>query len=312
MWRLPEERIVFRNQSQSSSTTLGPRTALGVDPLGKDWAVQINEGERPGDPNVTTAVAHDGDGRPYLLHQGRLSGNRLSDPILEAEFERRTGLKPVAIENGDTRIGRSWHVVTPLDLDADEIRRRTARFIHLCVLARGGGGVTSAEQAVLDQLYADDESGGTYERGGQPARDPRLVRKYQGEVWQSMAKLLRARKMIVRKPRHAAGYEVDAEVLNAKRRLLIEIKSDASAHDVYAGVGQLLLYRRLLPSLANHVPVLLLPRRPRPPLAEALDKCGIELCIFDFAEGGGKIIVKFDDSLLELCGAGSKAWRERR
>lgn len=34
LWRLPEQRIVFRNQPDGRSEHLGSRTALGTDPTG--------------------------------------------------------------------------------------------------------------------------------------------------------------------------------------------------------------------------------------------------------------------------------------
>lgn len=87
LWRLAEERFFFRNQYEPKNTDLGRRVALGVDPLGDVWAVQINEAEEPGDPNVLSAIALDPQGRPFLLRQGRLNPNSQSkDHILNAEF----------------------------------------------------------------------------------------------------------------------------------------------------------------------------------------------------------------------------------
>jgi hypothetical protein len=305
LWRLPAERIVFRNQPNRHSAVLGARTAVGVDPLGNDWAVQINEAKRPGNTNVATAIARDAAGRPYLLHQGRLRGNGLGGEVLEEAFATRTRLKPVAVSNGDTRrVRRVWYVVTALDLNAEEIRRNTARFVDMCVIARLGGAkaASPADLAVLEQLYAADETGGTNMTGARPAADPKVIRKYQGEVWQRMAALLRAKKISVEKPCHAVGYEVDAEIVNKSRRILVEIKSSASASSVYTGVGQLLLYRKLLPSLANHVPVLLLPHDPTTVLAAALDECEIHWCTVNFTETDGEISVTFSDKFLRLCG----------
>lgn len=45
LWRLPEQRIVFRNQPDARSERLGARTSLGTDPAGNYWAVQINESD---------------------------------------------------------------------------------------------------------------------------------------------------------------------------------------------------------------------------------------------------------------------------
>ena len=77
---VPEQRIVFRNQADNRSDLLGRRTALGTDPTGSYWAVQINEADTPGDANVTSGIAVDEQGTPFLIRQGRLNspvaGNR--------------------------------------------------------------------------------------------------------------------------------------------------------------------------------------------------------------------------------------------
>lgn len=305
LWVHATERFVFRNQADRKSVQLGARTALGIDPTGDRWAVQINEAATPGDLNVTSAIAVDQNGRPYLLRQGRLNPPTPDkEPILYAEFARLTGWTPTPVTNGDTKIKRDWYIVSPLDVPADEIRERTARFVDGCVTARSGGkgSGTPADLTILAELSAADESGGTYETGAQAARDPKVVRKWQGEVWTAMAKLLRGYDFNVEKPRPARRYEVDAEVVSDKLKLLVEIKSGATAADVYSGLGQLLLYAKLLPRLAEHKPVLLLPALPHPLLADAVAACGIMLCTFDCQEIDGVIVTNFSDAFLQVCG----------
>ena len=310
LWLLPEERIVFRNQTDRKSEKLGPRVALGVDLMGEVWAVQINEAETAGDPNVTSAIALDGSGRPFLLRQGRLNPNSQSkEHILYDEFRRLTGLTPVDVINGDTHIKRDWYVVAALDLENTEIRRATARFVDLCVIARTAGiGVGDPQDlVVLEDLFSADEQGGVYSVGGWPATDPKDVRRIQGEVWLRMAALLRSNGLTIDKPRHAAGYEVDADVRGENLNLLIEIKSGTAAQDVYGGMGQLQLYRKLLPRLADHRPVLLLPGLPHAALLEAIAQCGVALCTFEITERDGEIEVVFSDAFLSFCGIASAA-----
>lgn len=305
LWVQSSDRFVFRNQPDRKSMLLGPRTALGIDPSGKRWAVQINEAETPGDANVTSAIALDPGGRPYLLRQGRLNPpTRDEAPILNEEFARLTGLPPANVTNGDTNIERDWYVVTALDVSDEEIRSNTARFVDACVVARSRGkGVGSpADLAILTELNGQDETGGTYLVAAQPARDARAVRKWQGEVWTAMAKLLRAHDFSVDKPRPAGRYEVDAEIVRGKRRLLVEIKTGAAAGDVYAGLGQLLIYAKLLPRLAGYRPVLLLPSLPPRPLAEAIAACGVTLCTYDCIERNATISTRFSSEFLKLCG----------
>lgn len=310
LWVLPEERIVFRNQPDRKSKELGSHVALGVDLSGEVWAVQINEAETAGDPNVTSAVALDSGGRPFLLRQGRLQPNSQNKKhILYAEFKRLTGLTPVTVANGDTKIKRDWYVVTALDIENAGIRCATARFVDQCVIARTGGLSVGNPQDLdlLKGLFSGDEKGGVYTVGGRTATDPKEVRRHQGEVWLKMAALLRARGLTVEKPRHAAGYEVDADVRSATKNLLIEIKSGAAAHDVYGGMGQLQLYRKLLPRLSDHVPVLLLPGLPHSALVKAIEDCGVELCTFEATERDGEIDVVFSDAFLTVCGVEPEA-----
>jgi hypothetical protein len=305
LWRLPGERMIFANQDDRGSARLGARTTLGVDPVGHHWAVQINEADTPGDANVTSAIALDTGGRPYLLRQGRLNAPRKDgQPVSFETFRRLTGATPVLVPNGDTRIRRDWYVVTALDIPADEIRDNTARFVDLCIIARseGRGVGDPADLQLLKTLFSADEIGGTYTIPARPASDPRQVRRLQGEVWQHMAALLRENGASVEKPRHADGYEVDAEVVNAGRRLLIEIKSGASAAEVYGGLGQLQLYRKLLPRLESHEPVLLLPQLPAPALAKAVRDCGVTLVTYDLRIRGQRAEVTFSESFRLACG----------
>ncbi len=305
LWRQPAERFVFTNQPERGSPQLGKRTALGVDPAGEVWAVQINEADTPGDINVTTAIATDSSGRPYLLRQGRLNPNSQSPkPILYPEFRRYSGLAPVDVINGDTAIAREWYVVAALDLDNSTIRQNTADFVDACVLARTRGkGAGDPEDLVrANEIAGNDETGGSARHAPRPALPEREIRRRQGEVWQRMALVLRPAGASVTKVRHADGYEIDAEIVKDARRLLVEIKTGTTAEDIYAGVGQLKLYAKLFPRLSGHTPVLLLPGRPRPALADAVKACEVTICTFDADFDIDPASVKFSTDFLKICG----------
>lgn len=201
LWRQPAERFVFTNQPARSSTQLGKRTALGVDPTGKAWAVQINEADKPGDLGVTAAIATDESGRPYLLRQGRLNSNRQSlKPVLYEEFRRLSGLAPVRLTNGNTGIPRDWYVVTALDLENSAIRQNTAHFVDACVMVRAGGrSVGNSEDLKRAlELSGNDESGGLYKLKARPAIDEKEIQRRQGEVWQRMRDVTSQRRRIGR------------------------------------------------------------------------------------------------------------------
>lgn len=305
LWRLPEQRIVFRNQPDARSERLGARTSLGTDPAGNYWALQINEADTPGDANVTAGVATDERGDIFLIRQGRLNSPFAGrPPILEDEFRRLTGLVPTPVRNGDTSgKRREWHVVTRLDVETDEIRDATGRFVDFCALARLHYAETEGrlpDTGPMEDVGRDENAEG-YTVGAQEASEPREVRRLQGEVWQALAVRLRAAGVMIDKPRHAAGYEVDAVVAAPGGALLVEIKTGNTAADVYGGMGQLRLYPRLLPKLGKHALVLLLPALPQPALVKAIGECGVSLHTYRLSKTAkGK--VEFDADFLRLCG----------
>lgn len=102
-----------------------------------------------------------------------------------------------------------------------------------------------------------DEDAQSYTLRTRDASGAREVRRLQGEVWQERASLLRAKAILINKPRHA-GYEVDAVIAAPGRAFFVEIKTGCLASDFYGGVGQLELYPRLLPKLCNQKRVLVL------------------------------------------------------
>ncbi|WP_374275848.1 hypothetical protein [Brevundimonas sp.] len=316
LWHLPVEGIVITNYPDRSSTRLGSRTALGVDRLGRSWGLQMNETEKSGDPNITTGIAIGDDARPYLLRQGRLqSGGGDSERVSEQQFRDRTGAVPVLVTNGDTPgRRREWYVVTALDVSGDEIRRKTAAFVELCMLARDPTPAKDPEKKrLIETLFAGAERGGSYRIAGRPATVDRDVLRIQGEVWIALAAVLKKDGIALTKPRPARRYEVDGVVVNGKVRLLIEIKCSNAAADVYTGVGQLLLYRQMLDSLQDHNLVLMLPEAPAPALADAVEALGVTIATYEARPVGKRIKVEFPGSLRQLCGLGvGNARRERR
>lgn len=302
LWQL-EEGIVLRNQDDAASLRLGPRTALGVDPTGKRWALQLNEGAEPGDANVVTGIAIGPDDRPFLLRQGRLRPSAGEVEVTKEQFRVRTGAVPVRVSNGDTSIQREWHVVTALDVPSEQIRRSTAAFVELCLLARDRTPATNPEkQQMLATLFGADERGGSYRVAGRPATEDRDVARTQGDVWEALAAMLALKGLKLTKPRPARRYEVDGVLVNGAVRLLIEIKCSNQAADLYTGSGQLLIYRKLMASLADHTLVLLLPRSPHPVMASAVEALGITIATYELARKGKRVKVTFPEATQALCG----------
>lgn len=264
-------------------------------------AVQLNQPGVAGSEHPGTTVAVDARGRTYLVRQGDLHGNPPSARISGEEFSRRTGLKPVDMLRGDVPARKRWHVVARLDGRSDAaIRSDTAEFVRRCWNARVYGTRAAADHKRLTGLFGSPERGGWWDVD--PALEPRRVLAVQGYVSECLAELLEAEGMKLEKPRHAANYEVDGTVDVPGSPVLIEIKTGVSPADVYAGVGQLTVYPILLPDLAKHRRILLLPGRPGPRLVKALEGCGVELHSYELKRRRRSASARFGAALLRRCG----------
>ncbi|WP_027145800.1 hypothetical protein [Mesorhizobium sp. WSM3626] len=279
------------------------RTELGHDPSGKNWTVEINEARQTGNPNSLSAVAVDAQGRSYLLRQGLLRKNGETEKgVSPSAFASRTGLTPVNVEVSPTGIERAWFLVAALEEKSDLIRKMTGRFVRACALARSTRSPAPTAEDVGYRLGAD-EKGGTYVIGSTGPQDEKIVSRKQGFVWLALQERLLERDIKIEKPGHSLGYEVDATVKRpGKRPLLIEIKTGATAADIHTGAGQLHLYPALIPAIAGHERILLLPGRPHEDVVAALAKLDIVVFTYDPGiepDGSG---IRFTSDFLELCG----------
>jgi len=296
LWWLPEERIYFRIE--------GNKFRLGLDPTGENWTVELNE-PRQGTENPLSGLARDSGGRRYFLRQGRLHENAQSARIETSEFEERTGLRPADVTISGSPAKRSWFIVTPLDGSSTDICRNTAAFVDRCNLARNPDAAVTAKHDYerLTELFGKPEQGGQI--SGQPIINFNQRRRIQGEVWQELQARLKVDGRDLVKPRHARGFEVDGEIETKAGKLLLEIKTEATAADVYAGIGQLIVYPKLLPRLSGHRCILLLPGSPSGALIKAIGECGIELHRYDLRLDGEEVHVCFSAEFLQLCNLGS-------
>lgn len=80
------------------------------------------------------------------------------------------------------------------------------------------------------------------------------------------------------------------------------MKTGSTPADVYCGIGQLAVYPILLPDLASHARILLLPDMPADELTDALEKCGVELHWFRMIRRKRKVSVNFSKQFLRRCG----------
>ena len=264
-------------------------------------AVQLNQPGVAGTENPGTTIAVGSRGRRYLVRQGDLYKNSASARIAGVKFTESTGSEPVMMLRGLSPARKQWHVVARLDGRSDaSILADTSEFVRRCWNARTFGAKAAEDQKRLAALFGKPERGGWYDLD--PALVSKRVVKVQGYVSECLEVLLAQHDIELRKPRHAANYEVDGTVDGPGGRILIEIKTGVSAADVYAGVGQLTIYPIILPDLADHRRVLLLPGRPGADLTQALANCRVELHSYELTRRGKSASARFGVSLLRLCG----------
>lgn len=276
-------------------------TRIGVRQTGAPWTVEINSPRIAADANGLSSIATDQNGRRVLVRQGRLQKNPDSDGEISGErFRSLSGLAPVAVTGESTPQPREWFVVADLEASPAQIRASTARFVHACAAARARS-LGAMVPAAAPPLEAPGEKGGTYTLPATSGRPERQVQRIHGEVWQALAAALEPHGAKLAKLRHDRGYEVDGVIETPAGPLLVEIKSQASAADVYEGVGQLILYAEMM-QLGECRRLLLLPFRPSEALLSALNACGILLETFEAGEDSGLLTISFTDKLLQLCG----------
>lgn len=264
-------------------------------------AVQLNQPGTVKSENPGTTLAFDVRKRRYIIRQGILTGNPPSNRIDEAEFRRRTGLTPSIVTVGGNPATKEWHIVACLDGDSEAaIREATAEFVRRCWNARTFGRQAADDQIRLTNLFGPAERGGWHDV--EPALTPTRVLRVQGYVYECLEKILKASDIAIEKPRHAANYEVDGTIDAPAGPILVEIKTGVSAADVYCGVGQLNLYPVILPDLATHARILLLPGKPTKLLADALETCGIELHYYALKRGRRSVTATFTAEFLKRCG----------
>jgi hypothetical protein len=115
--------------------------------------------------------------------------------------------------------------------------------------------------------------------------------------------LLARHSIVMRKLNHPLRFEIDGEILRSEGPpLLIELKTSISAADIHSAIGQLHLYRQLIPGLEAHQPVLLVPKLPHPSVVTAIEAGGILVHYFSFTphDAGGD--AGFSAAFLDLCG----------
>jgi len=295
------EEMVMLKASASDKRAGAFDVQLGVRSSGKPWSVEINAPAAAADPNGLVSVATNGEGRRFVLRQGRLRPNPDSDGEVDgARFRTLSGLEPVIVTGVRSKISRDWYVVADIDGSAEKIRRQTGDFVHACARARlRSKGVALPLPA--PPTLASDEKGGVFLKQARDAMPEKEILRLQGEVWLALRRIVERSGFQLVKLRHDAGYEVDGIILAGPSNILIEIKTRASAADIYEGVGQLVLYSRML-GLSDHRRILLLPRKPSATLVTAVEAEGLMISTYDASIDGKAARVDFSEAFLSECG----------
>lgn len=301
---IPDVEIAVASYGDAPDGELHNKAALGVDPLGHDWAVQINIPTTPSTENGLSAIARDALGARYLIRQGTLHENNQSPRVTADDFRILSGMQAADVQINHGPSKRLWYIVTPITDSNDEMRRNTARFVKICATLRVPEGSddaqAKADAAELDDRFGRDEEGGSsifWARGGS-----RTMRRRHGEVWKALQSTLQLADKELRKPSPARGYDTDGEIVGKDGSILIEIKTGASAIDVYTGTGQLLLYSKMLKRLDGHRKILLLPGRPQSALCAAIEHIDVELHFYDVGDVDDWTTATFSPAFLALCG----------
>lgn len=299
-WIIEGKGVVFTNYGHGKPGEITREVMLGFDPDTGNSTVKI---VRPNaaklDKGPVTVLAKDENGRRYLLREGRLQKNNVSDRI-KTEFSELSGLKEVPLTILGRKSERRWYIVANLADPPAEIVAQTAAFSIACARARAlaGGGPSSENSEQYDAsrpTYGMDEKGRITKRN-RPGGDIE-VRELQGYVYAALKKIVGKE---LRKPKRS-GYCVDGFIKPAN--LLLEIKTGTSAHCIYEGVGQLRLYPSLIGIPGNPEPALVIPdNRPlRPTMVAALDAVNITVFTYKISDNGKKPRVTFSKALIERC-----------
>jgi hypothetical protein len=271
-------------------------------------AIQINMPREPGTFDGTSQVGRDPEGRVWLLRQGRLQPNGSgSVGVKDFDFSRLTGI-PYAFET--PKIAESparwWFRVCRRDAEPALIRAQNVEFVRRSQRAREQVASGSFDRTPVGDADRARTLQGKLEPTGSfvvPPQDQRVVERLHAQVINALIEELEKNGIANRKVWHIDGYEADLTIGDGDAALLIEAKTGARAADVHAGVGQLIIYRRLMPELRHHRPILLMPSPPTLALRDAVMECGIEWHSYEWSEGvAGRGMVLFDTEFRMRCG----------
>lgn len=235
--------------------------------------VQVNPPSQGRNTNRQGLFARDANGELWVLHLGRI--HPAPDYVSETEFAQyapKAGRATVSFADGH-RV--TAHAVANLSAAPQTVRAQTAAFVRLCETIRldlaGQGQAAKAAAAVADleeKLFPEPTQ--DYLVNAQAAA---VRARLHGRVWHALVQHLQPLGLTLSNAR-VGRHGPDLYVIGA-RPVLFEIKADASAGAVQQGLGQLLLYERLLKGAFTKV--LVLPHGEDGPLETAALGLGVRI-----------------------------------
>lgn len=301
-WLLENELVALTSNNGGQLAT-----KLGVDPHGKEWVVEINQPKAPSRVDGLATAAVGADGKTYILRQGRLNRANVG-PVNQTELARVAGLQAHLLELDGRWEDRLWYTVACVDDEPAKIRKDTAAFVSACVQAREGEPRLPKHES--KNWFAGEESAEPYWLNA-IHREEQLVHRVHGYVQSRLLARLQAAGISAGKERAENGYETDLIFKNSHDQMaLVEIKTSASAANLQTGLGQLKIYRELIPQLQHARQYLLLPASPEPLVLGALKRFDVEVLQYDIVWEMDKFDVVFpEETIAKLASPDLVNWR---
>jgi hypothetical protein len=250
-----------------------------------NMVVEMNIPPKGVDKNIQAVFAQDRTGL-WLLHQGRMSisGKR----VTQDDFIAATGLQPTTVRFSDGS-ERRYHKAAGLDAPAAVLQEQISAFVSQCAKARAAKQGVGAQEILAIGAAQDWEHGLSPEATGQydiAARNSAVGRRRHAEVWRALAAALEQRGIPHSNDR-VAQYGPDLFTYGGSR-ILFEIKSDPTAQAIFAGVGQLQIYERLLRAhlrTGSYRKVLVVPAGMKAALQKPLEELKVSVLSYDRSKG---------------------------
>lgn len=240
----------------------------------KNLIVEINPPVAGIPHGVQGVFARSPSGHIWVLHQGRLhpKGTRITQDL----FDKLYAGARVNVRFSDGQ-AVPYHPVADIDGHALQVQDSVAAFVGQCNRIRvhymEGEDEASLVERVEEAETSSPESTQPYVLA---AQDEKLIERTHGKLWHALVDLL-DRKKIPHTNSRVGRWGPDLRTKSVPF-IMFEIKTESKATDIQRGVGQLVLYEKMLGRSFDKV--LLLPTLPSPPVVKYLAELGVRIVAF--------------------------------